>query len=662
MPRVRRVLHASPGKSTIDILRLSTDELGWKLVGGPRRHDVDLYFVSSRDELEECLKVLRPGQLVSKLPGAHEVCAKLAFSALLGVAARLHPERFGFWPRTWRLPDESSDLAAFLAPEHRGAKRWVIVKPDDGSQGDGIFLSRSMTDVMSRLAHRPSQQVAVQEYLSCLLLGGCKWDARIYVLVTSVDPLECYVSHEGLARFCVESYCPPTDSNARSVCAHLTNYSLNKLHAHFEHNNDPDNGLSGTKRSLSAVLRELAKASSESATELPTKSSAPPRFNEAEFWFRVHRLVGASMAALLPTLRERFVAAQRRASSLGPGEAANVTARTAFHIFGFDILLDAAGEPRLLEVNANPSLAVDTIVPLSAEAVLEAGGIAALRKQRRATSGAASSSGAAPPTPFCECMSGGGRPHVHEQCAVDVHVKGKVVTSALRLATRRSRDASTGTPVTRMCSPFTPLNKAAADLNDFDLMERVEREMRIASGGKSMVSASAFSRWVRDAHLHDLGLHPMQHHVLFAQECSRASGGQVGFVQWVDLLAAVGACCANTVLEKPHVLAGGRAPQQTTAEGINQGDEQTSIAEQVASHTLLPTALKTHVELALQLAGQRKALRERAKLPLEQRVDALLEPQMSRRITASQSDGTAARAPAPPGASRRPRRSQAIIR
>lgn len=59
-----------------------------------------------------------------------------------------------------------------------------------------------------------------------LLINGLKFDLRIYVLVTSIDPWRVYVYHEGLARFASEPYAPQTSK--QNKFAHLTNYSINK--------------------------------------------------------------------------------------------------------------------------------------------------------------------------------------------------------------------------------------------------------------------------------------------------------------------------------------------------------------------------------------------------------------------------------------------------
>lgn len=76
----------------------------------------------------------------------------------------------------------------------------------------------------------------VQEYIhNPFLIDGYKFDLRIYVLITRVEPLSIFIYKEGLARFATEKY-----NNARfnindekSSFIHLTNYAINKKNSKF---------------------------------------------------------------------------------------------------------------------------------------------------------------------------------------------------------------------------------------------------------------------------------------------------------------------------------------------------------------------------------------------------------------------------------------------
>ena len=66
----------------------------------------------------------------------------------------------------------------------------------------------------------------MQKYIqNPLLLGGYKFDLRIYVLVTCINPLECFVYNEGFARVSTEKY---TQTDITNKFIHLTNYSVQK--------------------------------------------------------------------------------------------------------------------------------------------------------------------------------------------------------------------------------------------------------------------------------------------------------------------------------------------------------------------------------------------------------------------------------------------------
>jgi tubulin polyglutamylase TTLL6/13 len=55
-----------------------------------------------------------------------------------------------------------------------------------------------------------------------------KFDLRLYVLVTGINPLRIYLSKEGLARLSTKNYDEVDDDNLEDMCMHLTNYAINK--------------------------------------------------------------------------------------------------------------------------------------------------------------------------------------------------------------------------------------------------------------------------------------------------------------------------------------------------------------------------------------------------------------------------------------------------
>ena len=75
--------------------------------------------------------------------------------------------------------------------------------------------------------------MVVCQYLdNPLLIDGYKFDLRVYVAVTSINPLRIYIYEDGLARFATQKYKHNVDPKT-SKFTHLTNYSLNKFSANF---------------------------------------------------------------------------------------------------------------------------------------------------------------------------------------------------------------------------------------------------------------------------------------------------------------------------------------------------------------------------------------------------------------------------------------------
>jgi tubulin polyglutamylase TTLL5 len=95
------------------------------------------------------------------------------------------------------------------------------------SRGRGISLINKLEEVVF------SEPIVMQKYIhNPFLLDGYKFDLRIYVLVTSINPLECFIYKEGFARVSTERYCNDVEE-INNKFVHLTNYSIQKDSAKF---------------------------------------------------------------------------------------------------------------------------------------------------------------------------------------------------------------------------------------------------------------------------------------------------------------------------------------------------------------------------------------------------------------------------------------------
>ena len=220
--------------------------------------------------------------------GLHELVRKGQLSKLLAQMQQLFPEEYEFYPKTWLLPEQYHEFCLDLA-EMRGEDNnpTFIVKPDGGSQGEGIYLINDPAQLTSIGMIRPA---IVQEYVSKpLLLERTKFDLRVYVLLASIEPLQIYISKEGMARFCTLKYQEPTTQNLQQVYMHLTNYSLNKNSENYVHTYTADKG---SKRTMSATFMSLGSRGHDTL----------------QLWEDIEELVVKTMTAILPDLKVTLLA------------------------------------------------------------------------------------------------------------------------------------------------------------------------------------------------------------------------------------------------------------------------------------------------------------------------------------------------------------------
>ena len=136
-------------------------------------------------------------------------------------------QQFDFLPETYTIPEEFNEFyKAFHVRSSKDERNLWIVKPSCSSQGKGIFMVDDIAEVPL------NESMVVSRYIdNPLLINGLKFDIRLYVLVTSVEPLRIYIYNEGLVRFASEQY--NLSSVKSNIYAHLTNYSINKKSENF---------------------------------------------------------------------------------------------------------------------------------------------------------------------------------------------------------------------------------------------------------------------------------------------------------------------------------------------------------------------------------------------------------------------------------------------
>eukprot|EP01034_Spumella_vulgaris_P032937 gene32937-40656_t len=200
------------------------------------------------------------------------------------------------------------------------------------------------------------------------LINQKKFDLRIYVLVSGVDPLRIYIHEEGLTRLSTAKY---SLSNISNRFAHLTNYSINKKATVFK---------AATMQADSPSAKNQQQQSSnlddddddqdgDEDTDLPESSPVKPGGVDPETegykwsltafrrWLSLKtspEVAAATFTRIHDLCVKTVIAAE---GEITPQLHQSTSYRTnCFELFGMDVILDHRLEPSLLEVNVSPSL------------------------------------------------------------------------------------------------------------------------------------------------------------------------------------------------------------------------------------------------------------------------------------------------------------------
>ncbi|KAL7296496.1 probable tubulin polyglutamylase TTLL1 isoform X1 [Trichogramma pretiosum] len=229
-----------------------------------------------------------------------------------------------FIPVTFVLP---ADYNMFVEEYRKSPQSTWIMKPCGKSQGAGIFLINKLSKLKkwSREARNPfnpnltKESYVISRYIdNPLLIGGKKFDLRLYVLITSFRPLKAYLFKLGFCRFCTVKY-DTSIQELDNMYVHLTNVSVQKHGEEY-------NSLHGGKLSVQNLRLYLESTRGKAVTEKLFANIS---------WCIVH-----SLKAVAPVMAND---------------------RHCFECYGYDIIIDNKLKPWLIEVNASPSLTSTTV-------------------------------------------------------------------------------------------------------------------------------------------------------------------------------------------------------------------------------------------------------------------------------------------------------------
>lgn len=263
---------------------------------------------------------IHSGRTVNHIPGNNSMTVKSQLHRILVATRERMIEQFGtdhetvarmdFVPRVYEMPQDYHALqqAALDAPE----QRWIL-KPKNAARGKDVR-------VLSDVATVPvGERWMVQEYLeNPHIMHERKYVLRLYVLISSIEPLRVYLYRQGFAKLASEPY---DLDDLENPYVHLTNPDVNALN---------------------------------------TEAEAPVVFIDLDRYRAWYREQGHDDEALFERIRDlvtlTIISARERMRTRTAESGADPAG--CYELLGLDCLVDADLKPWILECNLSPSMGV----------------------------------------------------------------------------------------------------------------------------------------------------------------------------------------------------------------------------------------------------------------------------------------------------------------
>ncbi|XP_059085357.1 tubulin monoglutamylase TTLL4-like isoform X2 [Tigriopus californicus] len=262
-----------------------------------------------------------PGVKLIMFAKMHEIARKNILGERFFIMQTQFPKDFNIHPLTFSLPGQREALQIAMKKDPQGL--WII-KPPNSNNGNGVRLITTFDPL-------PSGKTCVQSYIrDPFLIRGCKFDIRVYVLLTSLDPLLIYLYDDGLVRIATERY-TENPRSAKNNWIHVTNAAVNQSNNEKYIFNDMPDQCFGHKWRLKCLWAYLSEHGL-SQVELDL------------IWNRIED-------AVIKTIFTSYHEMQAEYNRVTKESNYN-----SYKVLGFDLLLDRKLNIFVIEVNARPAL------------------------------------------------------------------------------------------------------------------------------------------------------------------------------------------------------------------------------------------------------------------------------------------------------------------
>jgi hypothetical protein len=220
-------------------------------------------------------------------------------------------------PETFIYPKDKKTIKKKFANYKLDLDDIWIVKPTNLFSGKGVHIFKSLEE-------EKLDKYIISKYLgNPHLIKGKKYDLRLYVLVTGLNPLRIYLNREGLVRIATNEYSLEKDSLENNYI-HLTNTAINKNSDNYAYPKSI-NDENANKWNLHTYRKFLKEQNIDNDLLFSKIKDI------------IIKTIISGQSALVNIISK-----------------INITNKSMFNLFGFDILIDSNYNPILLEVNTRP--------------------------------------------------------------------------------------------------------------------------------------------------------------------------------------------------------------------------------------------------------------------------------------------------------------------